>query len=242
MPTLLAGKGMAPPCILSKKSSNSTNETRQRRCPTSDGIFLAAQEKGPLTEKAYLEALDKNHRLSQEEGIDAVIKEYQLDAIVAPTSGPAHLIDLVYGDRDTGGSTSPAAVAGYPSITVPAGYVFGLPVGISFFGRAFSEPTLLKLRRSPLNKRPGFADRLAFCPRSLRHDPRALRAKEAIRLLAHFCPSALFSVRIGLPVLPRGRDCARCDPRTPAQSDCPFAAGRCTFSEEKPWSRAATDR
>ena len=68
-----------------------------------------------------------------------------LDALVAPTGGPAWLIDLVDGDHDTGGSSSPAAVAGYPNINVPLGFVFGMPVGISFFGRAYSEPTLIKL-------------------------------------------------------------------------------------------------
>jgi amidase len=107
--------------------------------------FIKAEAKGPLTEKAYLDALEKNRRLSRDEGIDAVMNEHRLDALVAPTTGPAHKIDLLYGDRDTGGSSTPAAVAGYPSITVPAGHVFGLPVGVSFFGRAYSEPTLFKL-------------------------------------------------------------------------------------------------
>ncbi len=107
--------------------------------------FIKAQAKGPLTEKAYIDALAKNRRLSRDEGIDAVMNQHRLDALVAPTTGPAHKIDLLYGDRDTGGSSTPAAVAGYPSITVPAGHVFGLPVGVSFFGRAYSEPTLLKL-------------------------------------------------------------------------------------------------
>jgi amidase len=108
-------------------------------------LFLKAQAKGPLTEPAYRDALAKNHRLTRAEGIDAVMSRQQLDAIIALTTGPAHVTDWVYGDRDTGGSTSPAAVAGYPSVTVPAGFVSGLPVGISFFGRAWSEPTLLKL-------------------------------------------------------------------------------------------------
>ncbi len=108
-------------------------------------IFLKSQQKGPLTEKAYLEALELCRRVSREEGIDAVMNQHRLDAIVAPTAGPAHATDLVYGDRDIGGCTTPAAVAGYPHITVPAGDVLGLPVGLSFFGRAFSEPTLLKL-------------------------------------------------------------------------------------------------
>jgi amidase len=107
-------------------------------------IFLKAQARGPLTDKAYVEALEKNHRLSRTEGIDAVMNEHKLDALVSPTTGPAQKTDLVYGDRDTGGCTTPAAVAGYPHITVPAGDVFGLPVGLSFFGRAFSEPSLLK--------------------------------------------------------------------------------------------------
>jgi amidase len=108
-------------------------------------VFLSAEEKGPLTDYKYVEALAKCRRLSRTEGIDAVMDKYELDALVAPTTSPACVTDLVNGDHWLGGSTSPAAVAGYPSITVPAGFVFGLPVGISFFGRAWSEPTLLKL-------------------------------------------------------------------------------------------------
>ena len=108
-------------------------------------LFIKAEAKGPLAEKQYLDALEKNHRLTQKEGIDAVMEKSQLDALVAPTAGPAWLTDLVDGDHDTGGSSTPAAVAGYPNINVPTGFVFGLPVGISFFGRAYSEPTLLKL-------------------------------------------------------------------------------------------------
>ncbi len=107
--------------------------------------FLRAQEKGLLTDKAYLDALEKCRHLSQAEGIDAVMDKHQLDAIVAPSGGPAGMTDLVYGDRNVGGSSFPAAVAGYPNITVPAGQVRGLPVGISFFGRAWSEPVLLKI-------------------------------------------------------------------------------------------------
>jgi amidase len=106
---------------------------------------LAAQEKGPLTNKEYLNALETNHRLSRKEGIDATLQKHQLDAIVAPSGGPAWLIDWVAGDNHSGGSSSPAAVAGYPNITVPAGYVFGLPIGISFIGGAYQEPKLLKL-------------------------------------------------------------------------------------------------
>jgi len=110
--------------------------------------FIKAQAKGPLTEKAYLDALEKDHLLTRKEGIDAVMEKFQLDALIAPTGGPAFLTDLVDGDHDVGGSSTPAAVAGYPNITVPVGFIFGLPVGISFFGRAFSEPTLIKLAYS----------------------------------------------------------------------------------------------
>ncbi len=108
-------------------------------------IFEKAQQKGPLTEPAYRKALAQNRRMSQAEGIDAVLKRHRVDAIIAPTAGPAWLIDEINGDHDTGGCSTPAAVAGYPHITVPAGFVHGLPVGISFFGTAWSEPALLKI-------------------------------------------------------------------------------------------------
>lgn len=108
-------------------------------------LFLQAEEKGPLTDKKYLDALENNHRLTRKEGIDAVMDKYNLDALVSPTDSPAWLTDLVDGDHFLGGSSQLAAVAGYPHITVPAGFVFGLPVGISFFGRAWSEPVLLKI-------------------------------------------------------------------------------------------------
>lgn len=107
--------------------------------------FLRAQEKGSLTDRAYLDALEKCHKLSRTEGIDTAMEEHELDAIVAPSGGPAHRTDLLWGNRDTGGSSSPAAISGYPSITVPIGLVSSLPLGISFFGRAYSEPVLLKL-------------------------------------------------------------------------------------------------
>ena len=107
--------------------------------------FEICQKKGPLTDKAYLDAFAKCRKLSRDEGIDAVVAKYKLDAIVAPTSGPAWLIDYANGDSDVGGCSSAAAVAGYPHITVPAGFVWGLPVGVSFFGPAWSEPALLKI-------------------------------------------------------------------------------------------------
>ena len=108
-------------------------------------LFLKAQEKGPLTDKEYVAALTANHKLSREQGIDAVMDKNHLDALLAPTGGPAWLTDLANGDHAVGGSSNAAAVAGYPNINVPAGFVFGLPVGVSFFGRAWSEPALLKI-------------------------------------------------------------------------------------------------
>jgi amidase len=106
--------------------------------------MLMAEERGPLTDKQYLRALADCRRLARDEGIDATLAKHQLDAIVAPSGGPAWLTDYVNGDHYVGGSSTPAAVAGYPSITVPAGYVCGLPVGISFVGPAWSEPALIR--------------------------------------------------------------------------------------------------
>jgi amidase len=108
-------------------------------------LMLQAQAKGSLMSTAYHTALARCHRLARVEGIDATMDAHRLDAIIAPTGGPPWLTDLVDGDYAQNGSTSPAAVAGYPSITVPAGYARGLPVGLSFMGRAYSEAALLKL-------------------------------------------------------------------------------------------------
>ena len=98
-----------------------------------------------LDSKDYLEALANNHLYSRAEGIDKVLKEHKLDALVAPTGIPAWLTDFINGDASGTSFTTPAAVAGYPHVTVPAGQVFGLPVGISFVGTAWSEPTLIRL-------------------------------------------------------------------------------------------------
>lgn len=108
-------------------------------------IMIMAQKKGPLTEKKYRDALAKDHLKSRAQGIDAVMKKHRLDAIVAPTANPAWPTDLVNGDHFTGGSSTPPAVAGYPHVTVPAGFTLGLPVGISFFGSAWSEPKLIRI-------------------------------------------------------------------------------------------------
>jgi amidase len=108
-------------------------------------LFMQAERAGPLTSPKYRRALESNRRMTRIEGIDAVMERHRLDAIVAPTDGPAWITDLLSGDNDVGpDSYGAAAVAGYPSINVPAGFVFGLPVGMCFFGRAWSEPVLIK--------------------------------------------------------------------------------------------------
>ena len=108
-------------------------------------LFLRANDKGPLTDPTYVEALETCRRLSRAEGIDAVMDEHRLDALVAPSGGPAWVTDPVNGDHYVGGNTTPAAVAGYPSVCVPAGLAFGLPVGVSFIGRAWSDPMLIRI-------------------------------------------------------------------------------------------------
>ena len=133
-------------------------------------LFLKAQAKGPLTEKEYVEALEKDHKLARIEGIDALMDKHNLDAIVAPTAGPSCLTDLLNGDHFTGGSSNAAAVAQCPNINVPAGFIHGIPVGISFFGRAWSEPTLIKLayafeQATRLRKPPQFLPTISLDPR-----------------------------------------------------------------------------
>ena len=108
-------------------------------------LFLQAEAKGPLTDPAYRKALRTCRRLSRTLGLDAVMAKHRLDAIVAPTGNPAWPTDLVNGDHFTGSSSTPAAVAGYPSVSVPMGYAWGLPANLSFFGRAWSEPALLRI-------------------------------------------------------------------------------------------------
>ena len=99
----------------------------------------------PATVAAYQVALANDRRLGGRDGIDAALARFGLDALVAPTNSLAWKIDLLDGDRDLGGSSTPTSLAGYPAINVPAGFSFGLPVGITFMGTAFSEPTLIKL-------------------------------------------------------------------------------------------------
>jgi amidase len=142
----LAGLGPNAPVRTLKDIIDFNDRNRQKEMPYfGQDLFLKAEAKGPLTEKAYLDALDKNRQLARTEGIDATMDKNRLDAMVAPTGGPAWLTDLVNGDHVAGGSSNAAAVAGYPNINVTAGFISGLPVGISFFGRAWSEPTLIRL-------------------------------------------------------------------------------------------------
>ena len=145
----LARLGPGAPVKTLKDVIEFNDRNREKEMPYfGQDLFLKAQAKGPLTDKAYLDAVAKNHQLARAEGIDAVMDKNHLDALVAPTAGPAWVTDLINGDHAAGGSSNSAAVAGYPNINVTAGFISGLPVGISFFGRAWSEPTLIKLAYS----------------------------------------------------------------------------------------------
>ena len=142
----LARLGPGAPVRTLKDVIEFNERNRQKEMPYfGQDLFVKAEAKGPLTEKEYVDALAKNHQLARTEGVDALMDKHHLDAIVAPTGGPAWLTDLVNGDHVVGGSSNAAAVAGYPNINVTAGFLSGLPVGISFFGRAWSEPVLIRL-------------------------------------------------------------------------------------------------
>jgi amidase len=140
------GKGVAVRTLQDVIKFNQDNKARVMPFFGQERM-LTAQSKGTLSSKAYRAALSRSKRLTRAQGIDAAIRKHRLDAIVVPSGGPAWLIDLVSGDTINWDleSTSPAAVAGYPHVTVPAGYIFGLPVGLSFFSTAWREPTLIKL-------------------------------------------------------------------------------------------------
>ena len=142
----LARPGFNPPVKTLKEIIEFNEKNRDKEMPYfGQDFFLKAEAKGPLSSKEYIEALEKNHQLARKEGVDATMEKHNLDALVGPTGGPAWLTDWVDGDHFGGGSSGAAAVAGYPNVTVPAGFVFGMPVGISFFGRAWSEPVLIRL-------------------------------------------------------------------------------------------------
>jgi amidase len=150
MNAYLAKQGPNAPMKSLKDLINFNDRNQEKEMPYfGQDMFVKAEAKGPLTTKEYVDALEANLRIARKEGIDKVMDEHNLDALVAPTGGPAWLTDLVNGDNAAGQSSSGAAVAGYPSVTVPAGFAFGaLPVGISFFGRAWSEGVLIKLAYS----------------------------------------------------------------------------------------------
>jgi amidase len=135
----------APVHSLAELIAWNEQHTREEMPYFGQELLVRAQAKGALTSASYRRALAKCRRLSRTEGLDATFARHRLDALVAPTSGPAWLIDHINGDGGVGGSSTPAAVAGYPSITVPAGQVGGLPVGISFMGLAFADAKLIRL-------------------------------------------------------------------------------------------------
>src|SRR5205807_2991353 len=142
----LARLGPSAPVKTLKDIIEFNERNREKEMPYfGQDLFVKSEAKGPLTEKEYVDAVAKNRQLARTEGIDAVMDKNKLDALVAPTGGPAWITDLITGDHFGGGSSNAAAVAGYPNINVTAGNIFGLPVGISFFGRAWSEPTLIKI-------------------------------------------------------------------------------------------------
>lgn len=145
----LAKLGPNAPVHSLKEIIEFNDRNRQKEMPYfGQELFIKSESKGPLTEKEYQDAVTKNHQLARVDGIEALMDKHHLDAIVAPTGGPAWITDLINGDHSAGGSSNAAAVAGCPNINVTAGSLMGLPVGISFFGRAWSEPTLIKLAYS----------------------------------------------------------------------------------------------
>jgi amidase len=162
----LARLGPDAPVKTLKQIIEFNEKNREKEMPYfGQDTFLKAEEKGPLTSQEYLDALAKNHQLARKEGIDATMEKNNLDALVAPTGGPAWTVDHVNGDYFGGGSSGAAAVAGYPNITVPAGFISGLPVGISFFGRAWSERVLIRLafafeQATKVRKPPKFLPRI----------------------------------------------------------------------------------
>ena len=166
--TYLAGRGSTIQARTLKQLIEFNEKNRDREMPYfGQELFVRAEAKGPLTSKEYRAALQKNQRLSRTQGIDYVMRRNRLDALLAPTGGPAWPTDWLNGDHFTGGYSTASAVAGYPHITVPAGYVFGLPIGLSFIGGAYSEPKLIGLayafeQATKVRRRPQFLPTASF--------------------------------------------------------------------------------
>jgi amidase len=144
--TYLSTSGPRAPYKTLEEIITFNEENREREMPYfGQETFVRAQGKGSLSDPTYRRALAACRSLSRDQGLDRALKTHRLQALIAPTGGPAWVTDLVNGDHFGGGSSTLSAVAGYPSITVPAGHVFGLPVGLSFMGAAWSEGALIKL-------------------------------------------------------------------------------------------------
>ena len=145
----LKGLGVDAPVKSLEEVIEFNEQHREKTMPFfGQDIMIKAQEKGSLDSKEYLDAIELCKKLSRTEGLDKVMKENKLDALIAPSGGPAWLTDHVVGDHFSGGSSSLAAVSGYSSITVPAGYIHGLPIGVSFISGPYQEPTLIRLAYS----------------------------------------------------------------------------------------------
>jgi amidase len=142
----LAGRGGNNKTLADLIKFNEANKDKELPYFGQD-IFVKAEEKGDLETRAYRLALLQSKVLTQDQGIDTVMDKNNLDAVFAPSNSPVWMIDLVNGDSPTNyvGSSSLAAVSGYPNITVPAAFINELPIGVSFFGRAFSEPVLIQI-------------------------------------------------------------------------------------------------
>lgn len=166
--TYLAGRGPAIQAHTLKQLIEFNEKNREREMPYfGQELFVRAEAKGPLTSKEYRAALQKNQRMSRVQGIDFVMRKHRLDALLAPTGGPPWPTDWLNGDHFIGGYSTASAVAGYPHITVPAGYVFGLPIGLSFIGGAYSEPKLIGLayafeQATKARRRPQFFPTASF--------------------------------------------------------------------------------
>ena len=142
----LAARGASAPIHSLKDLIEFNLREKERELPFfAQEVLVMAQKKGPLTSAGYRKALMTCRVRARAQGLDGVMAKFRLDAIVAPTGSPAWPTDLVNGDHFLGASSTPAAVAGYPSITVPAGFAYGLPVGVSFIGRAWSDAKLIRL-------------------------------------------------------------------------------------------------